>query len=252
MVILTRTRATRNQNDVGAGRHNRFTNGCDGAIDAALVGDEAAVAGDQAREQRSICVVNCPAQQRCPGFAHTASSDDATYARAAHDRDWANTGRHQKSDVSGAHFAARLREPASPHGLAAGAFDVGTGNNRFLDVATSIDSVHELIRRNDSIGTARQPIACMYEDPCDWRKIVVVQHRPKRKRIVNACADSLVGAKRKPIHGRTVKRWQVDCCCHVMRQNPTQRIRNMDVFCRQRFHLVIDPGQHVVKPCSRR
>jgi hypothetical protein len=50
MVIRTHTRPAGNQDDIGAGRHNRFTNGCNGAIDAALLDDETTVAGNQASE----------------------------------------------------------------------------------------------------------------------------------------------------------------------------------------------------------
>jgi hypothetical protein len=39
MVIRTHTRPAGNQDDIGAGRHNRFTNGCNGAIDTALLDD---------------------------------------------------------------------------------------------------------------------------------------------------------------------------------------------------------------------
>src|SRR5262249_8730406 len=147
-----------------------------------------------------------------PGFAHIASSEDATYARTAHDRNLTYTGRHQKADVSGAQFPARLREPASPYGLAAGAFDMGAGNDRLQNAAGSIASVRELIQCSHRVGTAGQRVACTYEHAGGLRKIVVTRHRPKRKRIVNARADSLIGANGKPIDCRTVKRWQVDCC----------------------------------------
>ena len=65
------------------------------AIDAPPVSDETAVAGDQAFKQWSICIVDGPERQGRPGFNHIASSEDATYARAAHDRNLAYTGRHQ-------------------------------------------------------------------------------------------------------------------------------------------------------------
>jgi hypothetical protein len=57
----------------------------------------------------------------------------------------AYTGRHQKRDVTGPHLAAGLREPASPNGLAAGAFDVGAGNNGLKNAAGSIVRVREPI-----------------------------------------------------------------------------------------------------------
>jgi hypothetical protein len=113
--------------------------------------------------------VNCPKRQGHSDFDHLTSSEDATYARAAHDWNVADTGRRQKTDVNRAHFAACRRKPASPHGLATGAFDVGAGDNGLQDAAGSIASVRELIRRSDRIGSARQPVACIYEDAGGWR-----------------------------------------------------------------------------------
>jgi hypothetical protein len=78
MVIHIPTRAASDQDDIGAGRHNRFTNGCHGAIDAALIDDETTVAGNQAREQRSICIVDGPERQGCLGFDDVVSSKNAT------------------------------------------------------------------------------------------------------------------------------------------------------------------------------
>jgi hypothetical protein len=249
MVICTRTRAAGDQNDIGVGGHDRFTNSSNGGIDAVLVSDETAVASNQAGEQWSICIVDGPGREGRPGFDHIASSQQATRARTLDDRNLAYTGRHQKANVSGAHFVARLREPASPDGLAAAAFDVSAGNNRLQNAAGSIASVRELIQGSHRIGSARQPVARVYERASGLRKIVVVRHRPKRKRTVNARANSLIGANGEPIDGCTVKRWQVDFCRHVIGQNPAQSMRDTDVFRGQRSHLAIDPGQHVLKPC---
>jgi len=185
--------------------------------------------------------VNGPERQRRSGFNHITSSEDATYARAAHDWNLADTGRRKKAHVSRAHFAACRREPASPHGMAAGAFDAGAGNNRLQDAAGSIPSIRELIRRGDRIGTTRQPVPRVYEHAGGWRKIVV-DHHPKGERIIDARADSLIGANGEPVDGRTVKRWQVDCRRHVMGQNSAHSMRDLDVFRRQRSHLAIDPG----------
>jgi hypothetical protein len=60
MVIRTPAGAASHQDDIGAGGHNRFTNGRNGAIDTPPVNDYAAVAGNQAGEQRSICIVDGP------------------------------------------------------------------------------------------------------------------------------------------------------------------------------------------------
>jgi len=117
--------------------------------------------------------------------------------------------------------------------LAAGAFDVGAGNNRLQNAAGSIAGLRELIRCSHRIGTERQPVACAYQHASGKRKIVMPCHRPKRKRIVNARADSLIGANGEPIDGCTVKRWQVNSCRHVMGQNPAQSMRDRDVFRRQ-------------------
>jgi len=46
MVIRTHTGAACNQDDIGAGGHNRRTNGCKGAINAALLDEETTVAGN--------------------------------------------------------------------------------------------------------------------------------------------------------------------------------------------------------------
>src|SRR5262245_11052142 len=250
MVIHTRTGAASDQDDIGAIGHNCLTNGSDGAIDAALVSDETAVAGNQAGEQRSICIVDGPVRQRRPGFDQIASSEDAAYARAAHDWNLAYTGRDQKADVGSAHFAANLREPASSQGLAARAFDVGAGSYRLQNPADSIAGVRELIRCSHRISTARQRVACAYEHAGGSRKIAMARHRPKRKRIVNTRAHSLIGADGEPIDGCTVKRWEVNSCRHVTGQNPAQSPRDTDIFRRQRFHLAVDLGQHVVKPYS--
>jgi hypothetical protein len=164
----------------------------------------------------------------------------------------AYTGRHQKPYVSRAHFAARLHEPASPDGLAAGAFNGGAGNNGLQNAAGSIASVRELIRWGHRIGTRRQRVAYAYEHAGGLRKIVVAHYRPKRKRIVNARADSLIGAHGKPIDGCTVQRWHVNFRRHVMGQDPAQGMRDTNVFRRQRSHLAINPGQRVLKPYSGR
>jgi hypothetical protein len=78
----------------------------------------------------------------------------------------------------------------------------------------------------------------------------VAHHRPQRKRIVDACADSLIGANGKPVDGGTVNRWQVDCYRHVMGQNPAHSLLDTDLFRRQGSHLAIDPGQYILKPYS--
>src|SRR5262249_48822319 len=152
-VIPTHTGAADNQDDIRAGGLNRLTNGCNGAINAALLDEETTVAGNEAGEHRSICIVNAPERQGRSGFNHIASSEDTTYARAAHAWNWADPGRRKKAHVSRAHFAACRREPASPHGMAAGAFDAGAGNNRLQDAAGSIPSIRDLIGRGDRIGT---------------------------------------------------------------------------------------------------
>jgi hypothetical protein len=48
-------------------------------------------------------------------------------------------------------------------------------------------------------------------------RMIVVDHYAKGKGIINARTDSLIGA---PVDGRTFKRWQVDCCRHVMSHLP--------------------------------
>jgi hypothetical protein len=74
MVICTRAGAASDQNDIDVGGHDRFTNGCNGAIDTALVSDETAVASNQTGEQWSICIVDGPGREERPGFDRIASS----------------------------------------------------------------------------------------------------------------------------------------------------------------------------------
>src|SRR5215831_1750626 len=116
--------------------------------------------------------MNGVGRQRCPRFSNVAAGEKATHPRLAHHRHLADVCRCEKPDVGRTQSAAGGCETTPASGVAARALDERSRNYGLQKTASTVAFVLSLLRESDSIGTMRQPSACMHPLGAGGRQVV--------------------------------------------------------------------------------